>query len=82
MGKASKLQISESINELNERLKLQAKHKNIDRIRAFIYLKESTFSSRELLSDHLRISLRTLEPSQNQHLIILVGIQQTMTAPL
>lgn len=61
MGRTSNLRISESVNDLNAILKLQTKHNNIDRIRALIHLKEGTFASRELVSDHLRISLRTLE---------------------
>ena len=61
MGRISKLEINESANDLRRNLKLQKLNKNRDRIQSLIHLKENTFGSRELLSLHLGISLRTLE---------------------
>lgn len=61
MGRTSKLKITESVQELRKSLKFQTKSYNISRVQALIHLKESTFISRISISDHLGISLRTLE---------------------
>jgi len=61
MARKSKLVIKESIIELRKSLKLQTLNKNRDRVQALIHLQEKTYGSRELLSSHLGISLRTLE---------------------
>ena len=61
MARISKLKISESQNDLRKILKLQTLNKNRDRLQAFIHIQEKTYGSRDLLSSHLGISLRTLE---------------------
>jgi|GEM_PF-3010338 len=61
MARISKLKIKESQKELRKVFKRQTLNKNRDRLQAFIHIQENTYESRDLLSSHLGISLRTLE---------------------
>ncbi len=61
MARISKLEVTESLEELRCLAKGQALAKNRDRIQALIHLKENTFATRDLLCAHLGYSKRSLE---------------------
>jgi len=61
MGKKAYLAIKETESELNSLLSKQRKVKNIDRLRSLLFIKRSTFSTRQELADALGYHIRTME---------------------
>lgn len=61
MGRKSKTIIKESVPELRKLLRDQIKSKNMDRIHVLIYIKEERFATREILSQHINVTRRTIE---------------------
>ena len=61
MGRTSELVIKESAEELRIFMKRQSLSKNRDRLLALLHLKENTYSTRDLLCQHLGYSKRSLE---------------------
>ena len=61
MGRKSKTIIKESVSELRKLLSKQTKSKNMDRIHVLIYIKQERFATREILSEHINVTRRTIE---------------------
>lgn len=61
MGRKSKTIIKESVSELRKLLSKQTKSKNMDRIHVLIYIKQERFTTREILSEHINVTRRTIE---------------------
>jgi len=61
MGRISRLEIKESELELNKLRKIQVKSKNVDRLKALIYIKQNKFSTREELAEYMGYTRRSIE---------------------
>ena len=61
MARISKLVITESVIELKTLQRKQSQYKNTQRIQALICIKESTFVTRNELSQHIGVVRRTIE---------------------
>ncbi len=53
MSRISKLVIKESVEELRIELRAQTKHRNINRIRVLLQIKENVFPRREELGEFI-----------------------------
>ena len=61
MARKSKLVIKESVEELRIALKAQTKHRNINRIRVLLQIKNNVFPRREELGEFIGVTRRTIE---------------------
>ena len=61
MARTSNLIIKESVEELRRKLNAQGKHRNINRIRVLLHIKNNVFPRREDLGEFIGVTRRTIE---------------------